>query len=53
MLQAIMAKLAIPPEHALFVGDRSEDEGAAKAAGVAFQWTDTFFAPFVAQETLP
>jgi D-glycero-D-manno-heptose 1,7-bisphosphate phosphatase len=53
MLQAVMNQLKIPSEHTLFVGDRSEDEGAAKAAGVAFQWADTFFAPFVAQETLP
>jgi D-glycero-D-manno-heptose 1,7-bisphosphate phosphatase len=53
MLQSIMNQLEIPSEHTLFVGDRSEDEGAAKAAGVHFQWADTFFAPFVAQEALP
>jgi D-glycero-D-manno-heptose 1,7-bisphosphate phosphatase len=53
MLQSILLQLAIRPEHTLFVGDRSEDEGAAKAAGVHFQWADKFFAPFVIQETLP
>jgi D-glycero-D-manno-heptose 1,7-bisphosphate phosphatase len=27
----------------VFVGDRDEDEKAAQAAGVAFQWADQFF----------
>lgn len=29
--------------HVLFVGDRPEDESAAKDAGVAFQWAHVFF----------
>lgn len=31
------------PDETLFVGDRPEDEEAAKNAGCAFQWADTFF----------
>jgi D-glycero-D-manno-heptose 1,7-bisphosphate phosphatase len=30
-------------EHVLFVGDRSEDEGAAVGAAVEFQWAKDFF----------
>lgn len=29
----------------LFIGDRPEDEQAAAAAGVPFQWADQFFSP--------
>jgi D-glycero-D-manno-heptose 1,7-bisphosphate phosphatase len=43
MLMTIMYDMQIGPIHTLMVGDRPEDEQAAQAAGVAFQWSDKFF----------
>lgn len=43
MLLDIMGHLEISANKTLFVGDRPEDEGAARAAGVAFQWARDFF----------
>lgn len=40
MLLAAMQWLECPFKSVLMVGDRSEDEGAAKAAGVSFQWAN-------------
>lgn len=37
------ARGALGAEHVLFVGDRPEDETAAKDAGVAFAWAEDFF----------
>jgi phosphoglycolate phosphatase-like HAD superfamily hydrolase len=34
------------PEWTLMVGDRPEDEAAAKAAGCGFVWAAEFFAPY-------
>lgn len=42
MLLDLMEKLGYTPETTVFVGDRPEDEGAAKAAGVAFVWAKDF-----------
>jgi histidinol phosphatase-like enzyme len=39
MLQAAI-NLSIMPTEILMVGDRTEDEGAAQAAGVSFMWAD-------------
>lgn len=44
MLLEIIESAGVPKEDTLYVGDRPEDEQAAKAAGVAFQWADDFFA---------
>lgn len=44
MLEEIMKQLEMSAEDTLFVGDRPEDEGAAQAAGVSFQWAEDFFA---------
>ena len=38
-----MQHVGVEPEETLFVGDRPEDEQAAKAAGVEFMWADKFF----------
>lgn len=44
MIREAMARYAAhAAEGVLFVGDRSEDEAAAKDAGVAFQWAGDFF----------
>lgn len=43
MLLGIMHDLNVLPVHTLYVGDRPEDEQAAKNAGVAFQWAWQFF----------
>ena len=43
MLLDIMHYLDTDKEHTLFVGDRPEDEQAAKAAGVRFQWAKDYF----------
>lgn len=44
MLQDAMRDFDALPEETLMVGDRPEDEQAAKSAGVAFTWADDFFA---------
>lgn len=45
MIQEAMYEANIfNPAEVLFVGDRSEDEAAARNAGVPFQWADVFFA---------
>jgi len=43
MLIDIMEHLEVDEEKTLFVGDRPEDEKAAVAAGVSFQWARDFF----------
>lgn len=43
MLLEIIAALGEAKERALMIGDRPEDEEAARAAGIAFQWADEFF----------
>ena len=43
MLLEAMSDFEALPEETLFVGDRPEDEQAARAAGIAFQWADEFF----------
>ncbi|SRR5229473_372765 len=43
MLHQIMHYAQIEPIHTLMVGDRPEDEQAARNAGVAFMWADKFF----------
>lgn len=43
MLLEIMRELEVSPEDTLMVGDMTDDEGAANAAGVAFQWAWQFF----------
>jgi len=43
MLLEAMQLAGVAPENTLMVGDRPEDEQAAKAAGVAFMWADKFF----------
>jgi D-glycero-D-manno-heptose 1,7-bisphosphate phosphatase len=43
MLHVAMQTLDIRAEDTLMVGDRPEDEQAAKAAGVAFQWANDYF----------
>lgn len=44
MLLEAMTAAGVSPQETLMVGDRTEDEGAARAAGVDFIWADTFFA---------
>lgn len=44
MLLSIIQKSGESASDTLMVGDRPEDEQAAMAAGVDFQWADTFFA---------
>lgn len=36
-----------PVEDLLYVGDRAEDEAAAKAAGIPFMWAEEWRSPFV------
>lgn len=43
MLFMAMAFHQVMPADTLYVGDRPEDEQAAKNAGVAFQWASSFF----------
>ncbi len=43
MLLQAMDYLEASPEETLFVGDRPEDEGAAKAANCSFMWAGDFF----------
>lgn len=43
MLLEAMRDFEAEPDETLFVGDRPEDEEAARAAGCAFQWAETFF----------
>jgi len=43
MLLAILEASGEKPEDTLMVGDREEDEQAAKNAGVAFRWSRDFF----------
>jgi len=43
MLQEAMNDFETDQHETLYVGDREEDEQAAKAAGVAFVWASTFF----------
>ncbi len=43
MIREAMARWAYDPDQTLFVGDRPEDEAAARDAGVRFQWADAFF----------
>lgn len=43
MLLEAMAHCSVLPTDALFVGDRPEEQQAAAAAGVAFQWAKDFF----------
>jgi D-glycero-D-manno-heptose 1,7-bisphosphate phosphatase len=44
MLLEAMETFGVAPSDTLMVGDRPEDAGAARAAGVAFQWAREFFA---------
>jgi len=43
MIREAMARYAYAAADTLSVGDRPEDEQAARDAGVAFQWADDFF----------
>lgn len=43
MLHRAMREAGVRSAETLMVGDRPEDEGAATAAGCAFQWADRFF----------
>jgi len=43
MLFEAMADFEANPDETLYVGDRPEDEEAAKNAGCAFMWADEFF----------
>jgi D-glycero-D-manno-heptose 1,7-bisphosphate phosphatase len=43
MLRHLMDVTGATPEETLFVGDRSEDEDAARRAGCHFAWADEFF----------
>lgn len=43
MILDILRKAGTPPEDAMYVGDRPEDETAASAAGVGFSWAADFF----------
>lgn len=44
MIERLLARFAIPPARALFIGDNQCDRAAAEAAGVRFQWAREFFA---------
>lgn len=44
MLMKAMLKERVTVRETLFVGDRDEDEVAAKAAGIDFMWAEDFFA---------
>lgn len=43
MLLDLMATFSISKANTVMIGDRPEDQEAAKAAGVDFQWADEFF----------
>ena len=43
MLIDLMLSLGYTPKNTVFVGDRLEDQQAARNAGVAFVWADEFF----------
>lgn len=43
MIREAMARWAYGPAETLYVGDRPEDEQAARDAGVAFAWAEEFF----------
>lgn len=43
MLLEILEQLEVAPDAALMIGDRPEDEEAAQAAGIDFQWSENFF----------
>lgn len=43
MILDILRRASTPPEDAMYVGDRPEDEQAAESAGVAFSWAMDFF----------
>jgi len=43
MLYELMGEVGASSEDTLFVGDSPEDEEAAEAAGVSFEWRDDFF----------
>lgn len=43
MLLEAMQDFEASPDETLMVGDRPEDEQAARAAGVAFLWADQYF----------
>jgi D-glycero-D-manno-heptose 1,7-bisphosphate phosphatase len=43
MLLDAMRDFGVEPDGTLYIGDRPEDEGAAKAANVVFMWSDDFF----------
>lgn len=44
MIISLMKRLNVTPKQTVMVGDREEDQGAAKAAGIIFVWTNIFFA---------
>ena len=43
MIREAMAEFSAAADDVLFVGDRPEDEAAARDARVRFQWADQFF----------
>lgn len=43
MIDAACVLFGVEPHECLFIGDRSEDEEVASAAGCIFQWAHTFF----------
>lgn len=43
MIIRLAKRLGVPLSRVVFVGDRPEDEQAAQAAGVRFEWADEFF----------
>jgi len=43
MLLEAMDDFSAEPEETLYVGDRIEDEQAAKKAGISFMWADKYF----------
>ena len=43
MLKEAMELAGVSAEETLMVGDRSEDEAAARAVGCAFMWAEDFF----------
>lgn len=43
MIGEVLAQIGASPAEAMFIGDRPEDQQAAAAAGVAFQWAHAFF----------
>lgn len=43
MIIGIMQELGFDADDTIFIGDRPEDEAAARAAGIYFEWADDFF----------